>query len=91
MEDNIQNNFKKSRMFSRQIYVVELRSSETFVFAVHNNFAHDSETYDFMKLYYDPTNLRHAGLLLILIAFILFFFTCYCVRIKLSFNLLYYN
>ena len=52
MEGTIQNNFSKSWKLLRQIiYVVEFRSSKSFVFAVHSNFTCDSESYDFLKLY----------------------------------------
>ena len=52
MEGTIQNNFSKSWKLLRQIiYLVEFRSSKSFVFAVHSNFTCDSESYDFLKLY----------------------------------------
>ena len=63
MEGTIQNNFSKSWKLLRQIiYVVEFRSSKSFVFAVHSNFTCDSESYDFLKLYrriQNPVNSIH--------------------------------
>ena len=56
LEDTIQKNPLKSRKFSRKISAAEFRSSETFAFAVYDNFSHDFENYDFAKLYYDSMN-----------------------------------
>ena len=50
LEAAIQNNLSKSRKHSREICVVEFRYSETIVLGIHNNFTHDSQAYDIVKL-----------------------------------------
>ena len=52
LEGAIQNNLSKSRRFSREISVVEFRYGGTIVLSIHNNFTHDSETYDIVKLHF---------------------------------------
>ena len=57
LEAAIQNSLSKSRIFSREIYVVEFRYSATTAFWIHNNFTYDSEIYDIVKLYSDSLKL----------------------------------
>ena len=53
LKTTIQKNLSKSQKFPRKISVVEFRYSQTIFFAVHSNFAYDSEAYDPMKLYFE--------------------------------------
>ena len=56
-EVTIHNNLSKYRKLSRKISVAVLRCSVTTVFAFRTNFTDHSETYDFMKLYYNYVTL----------------------------------
>lgn len=51
LESTIQNNILKSWRFTKEIYVVEIRYSETIVFVIQSSFTYDSQIYNAMKIY----------------------------------------
>lgn len=75
----------KSWTFSREIYLVELRYSETIIFGIHSNFTNDSEIYDIVKLYYDF--LKLCSSILVFSEFKLYIILINLVNVNLLINL----